>query len=948
MKKENVSPTNVDMLRQKAEEFLTNVPAKSISRLSEAEILRLIHELEVHKVELEMQNEELSSAVLAAKDVTDLYDFAPTGYFTLSRSGEIKMLNLRGASMLGKDRVHLVNTMFSIFIADDAKPVFAQFFERVFNTNTKEKCDLVLKDKNSQIQYVQLSGIASENGEQCLVTMVDISDRKRAENELLRERWRLESIIESTHLGTWEWNVQSGETIFNEQWAQMIGYSLSELGPINISIWQKYTHPDDLKQSVMLLHSHFAGKLPYYDFECRMKHKAGHWVWVHDRGQVITWTEDGKPLMMFGTHTDITERKQAEQLLKESELKYRELIENSPDAIGIYVDGKIALVNHAGIDLMAAASADELIGKHVLDFVHSDFVNIAMERMGKSIETGTVAPLFEEKFIRLDGTIVDVEVKAMPIRFENQPAMQLVARDITKRKQTEEELKNSELNFRELFESNTDGIAIFSTSTEGTPSNILDMNENAARMVGYTKNEMKLLAPYHFEKDISPVKLEKRMHELLTNGCSNFETILKHKDGHELDVEIKIMPVNYYNQPALMNIVRDITDRKNNEIQLRQYAIELSKQIAEKDKFFSIIAHDLRGPFNGFLELTEFMAEGSNTLSMDDVHKIAAVMKKSAANLFRLLGNLLDWSRLQRGITQFYPIPIALSAKIHDIIALAKEAAAKKSIDVSILIPSDLVVFADENMLEAILRNLAGNAVKYTDKGGCVTVSATYLSGNSVEFAVKDTGIGMSKNTLDNLFNINVNTNLNGTAGELSTGLGLMICKDFIERHNGNLRIESEPGKGSTFYFSLPGQSEVENIATASRFIPTEKQPDESRKINILIAEDEETSDLLMSMSFTKISNEIFHAKTGVEAVDIIRRHPSIDLIMMDIQMPEMDGYEATRRIRQFNKDVVIIAQTAYTYSNERAMSLEAGCDDYISKPVNQMELMELIRKHIK
>lgn len=1060
------------ILREKAEKFLLNIPAKSVSRLSDAEILRLFHELEVHQVELEMQNEELRSAVVIANDATDLYDFAPTGYFTLSRDGVIKMLNLSGAAVLGRERQHLLNIQFSFFVADVSKPVFNHFFERVFNNRTKEICDLVLKDRNSQIHDVQLSGIASENGEQCLVTMVDISDRKRVQNELLQQRWRLESIIESTHLGTWEWNVQTGETVFNEQWAQIIGYSLHELEPINIGVWQKYTHPDDLKQSLILLQKHFTGELPHYDFEFRMKHKDGHWVWIHDRGQVKTWTDDGKPQMMFGTHADITERKlmeeklresehryrqlvetaneailvaqgdkfkfvnpiaceltgyteeeflstpfiefiypadralvadnykkrlneeifdqnyifrfiakgnnvrwvemtgvkidwngqpailnfasditarkQAEQALKESEIKYRELIENLPDAVVIYVDGKVEFANKECLRLMQVDNAEKFIGTSVLQFVHPDSRALVIERMNQASGSGVVLPLMEEKFIRPNGSEVLVEVKAMSLMFENKMAVQLIIRDITKRKQDEEELKNSELNFRELFEANTDGITIFNVSPVGPPSSILDMNENAARMVGYTKGELLYSNPNTLEKDITAEKMERRRNDLLSKGFSNFETIIVHRDGHEIDVEIKVMMINYNNQPALMNIVRDITERKNSEFQLQKYAIELSKQIAEKDKFFSIIAHDLRGPFNGFLELTSLMAEESSRMSMDEVRKIAAVMKKSATNLFRLLGNLLEWSRLQRGITKFDPVPIALNARINDIIALAKDAATKKGIEVNILIPPDLVVLADENMLEGILRNLAANAVKYTNKGGCVTVSATYIPNNFVEFAIKDTGIGMSKEILDNLFNFDINTNRKGTTGELSTGLGLIICKDFIEKNNGTLRIESEPGKGSTFYFTLPGQVETENIAPDTRLSQADKSFLQNRKLNILIAEDEETSDLLISITLANISNEFFHAKTGIEAVDICRGHPEIDLILMDIQMPEMDGYEATRQIRQFNQNVIIIAQTAYTYSNDREMSMNSGCNEYISKPISQAELMELISKLIK
>ncbi len=144
----------------------------------------------------------------------------------------------------------------------------------------------------------------------------DITERKKSENLLASERHRLANIIEGTNTGTWEWNIQTGKTVFNERWAEIIGYTLEEISPISIATWEKFSHPDDLKLSGNLLEKHFKKELPYYEIETRMLHKSGNWIWVLDRGKVTSWTSDGKPLLMFGTHQDITERKQAEEKIK--------------------------------------------------------------------------------------------------------------------------------------------------------------------------------------------------------------------------------------------------------------------------------------------------------------------------------------------------------------------------------------------------------------------------------------------------------------------------------------------------------------------------------------------------------------------------------------------------------------------------------------------------------
>ena len=523
---------------------------------SDVEMLELIRKLEFHQIELEMQNEELrlakEQAVFDAEKYATLYDFAPTGYFTLSKEGDIIELNLSGSQMLGLGRSILKGSRFGFFVSEDTRPIFNMFINKVFRFKTKATCEVTLSTNDIQLIYVHLTGIASENGEQCLVNMVDITESKRSAQLLHDAHRRMESIIKGTCVGTWEWNVQTGETIFNEVWAQIIGYTLKELTPVSIKTWVTLTHPDDLEKSNELLNRHFTGEIPYYDCECRMKHKDGIWVWIHDRGQVMSCTENGQPLKMFGIHTDITARKQAEAEIK-------------------------------------------------------------------------------------------------------------------------------------------------------------------------LKNE------------------------------------------------------------------------------------ELQKVNAEKDKFFSIVAHDLRSPFNGFLGLTDILATGLSDLNMDEIQKIGVAMKNSANNLYILLENLLEWSRMQRGLINFAPETFFLKPKLLADLSFILDAANKKKINICYEFRQEISIYADENMFGGIIRNLVSNAVKFTPKGGSITISAKSVSDKFIEISVMDIGIGMDKDMIDNLFRLGVSTNRQGTEGETSTGLGLLICKDYIEKHGGEFWAESEIGKGSTFRFTIPG-----------------------------------------------------------------------------------------------------------------------------------------------
>jgi PAS domain S-box-containing protein len=255
---------------------------------------------------------------------------------------------------------------------------------------------------------------------------------------------------------------------------------------------------------------------------------------------------------------------------------------------------------------------------------------------------------------------------------------------------------------------------------------------------------------------------------------------------------------------AMLEIFIDITNRKNAENEIHLKNQQLQKLNAEKDKFFSIIAHDLRSPFNSFLGYTEMMVDEMDNMSLKEIQLMAVDMKKSANNLYYLLENLLEWSRLQRGITTFNPVLFLLSPQIAENLHSVLESANKKVIDFSFEIPENIEVFADKNMFSSIIRNLTSNAVKFTPEGGKIKLSTKVTDEDSVEISIADSGIGMSKEMIDNLFISNGLANRKGTNGEPSTGLGLIICKDFIEKHGGKIWVESIEGNGSTFYFTIP------------------------------------------------------------------------------------------------------------------------------------------------
>jgi len=257
-------------------------------------------------------------------------------------------------------------------------------------------------------------------------------------------------------------------------------------------------------------------------------------------------------------------------------------------------------------------------------------------------------------------------------------------------------------------------------------------------------------------------------------------------------------------------------------------------------------------------------------------------------------------------------------------------------------------VKTDRQKIDAILINLVNNAIKFTHEGSIEFGCSVTSSPSKLVFFVRDTGIGIRREQLGIIFerfrqgSESLNRKYEGA------GLGLSISKAYVEMLGGQIWAESEEGKGSTFYFTIPCASEAEEKKQYKTAVLAGSVEKPNLMLKILIAEDDAESAMLLNKIVQKFNKEIFTARTGIEAVEICRRNPDIDLVLMDIQMPEMDGYEATRQIRQFNTDVVIIAQTAFALSGDKELALAAGCHDYIAKPIRRNQLMELINKHFK
>lgn len=376
-------------------------------------------------------------------------------------------------------------------------------------------------------------------------------------------------------------------------------------------------------------------------------------------------------------------------------------------------------------------------------------------------------------------------------------------KQIVLRKAAEKALKSSETHLRTLVQTIPD--LIWLKDSNGV---YITCNKQFEKFFGAKEDEIIGKTDYDFvDRELADSFRINDKKAMEACGPSMNEEWITFADGGDraLLETIKVpMTDDEGNLIGVLGISRNITQRKlaEDEIKLKNEQLLLSQE--DREKMFSIIVHDLKTPFNSFLGMTQLLSEELHSFTQEEIKEMAASMKTSAESLYALLENLLLWARSKRGMIPFNPTLIELLPVVREGAEMMEEPAKIKNITIEIDINEDIAVLADNNILQTIIRNLVSNAVKFTLPGGRVILKAKSKDNSSVEVSVEDTGIGMSHEIMDNLFKPGSRTGRKGTEGESSSGLGLIVCNDFVKMLGGKLEIESEQGKGSRFFFSLP------------------------------------------------------------------------------------------------------------------------------------------------
>lgn len=383
-----------------------------------------------------------------------------------------------------------------------------------------------------------------------------------------------------------------------------------------------------------------------------------------------------------------------------------------------------------------------------------------------------------------------------------------------------------------------------------------------------------------------------------------------------------------------------------------------------KSAFLANMSHEIRTPMNGILGFASLLQE--EDLSKEDQQHYLKIIEQSGYRMLNIINDIIDISKIESGSMKVSVSETNIDEQIDYIYTFFKPETDSKGLQLKVKknLPANLSVLkTDREKVYAILMNLVKNAIKYTAEGsieigyaltGSLDLNLPDLTREKADgkesflLYVKDSGIGIPKNKQTIIFDRFVQVDATNKMAPQGAGLGLTISKAFVELLGGKIGVESEEGKGSVFYFTLPYR-ESGSDKTLTENMPDKKADDvKLKKLNILIAEDEHNSEILIETVVKKIAAKIVKTADGPDTIRTCREHPELDLILLDIQMPELDGYEVAREIRKFNPDVVIIAQTAFALSDDKQKAIDAGCNDYIAKPIRKNELIELIQKYFE
>lgn len=670
---------------------------------------------------------------------------------------------------------------------------------------------------------------------------------------------------------------------------------------------------------------------------------------------------------------------QTDEALRENQKEYQDLFDNAPDMYFlVQPDGSIKSVNLFGATYLGYTK-EELIGKEVWHVVHPDDLEKVKSQIAEILASRKDSSELEFRKVKKDGSVLIVQERVHLILDENKNPVEIriICRDITDNKKYEKDLIDRESQIRTILKYSPvpqiiENFEEAKTYVEGLKqqgiTGIKEYLKQHTDKLTECRDKVKIVEVNNAFLKLYQAEnikiLEQNVHRIITlqsiemfvegllhlmDGEDSFtgETVYYDLENSKIEAITRwaVVPGHEDKLDMIVVSMEDMTELKKNEKDLLEAKIKAEESDKLKTAFLANMSHEIRTPMNAIVGFAELLKDPN--LPIDQRLEFSNILTSSCETLSEIIDDIIDIAKIEAGQTKIRYSNCLVDEVMQELYTFYSEEIRREEKKIELRLKSShrMVMVTDRARLMQILSNLLDNAVKFTDEG-IVEFGCRSLEDESVEFFIADSGIGIPEEMHDLIFDRFRQLDNSTSRKHGGTGLGLTISKNLVELLGGEIWLESVTGKGTTFFFRLPDKSEKEKPTESSPYLKIVREALKWNEKTILIVEDNHANWEFFKAVLAKTGASLVRASTGQEALDYTTSNDPLDLILMDIQMPDINGYEATKKIRQLHKNLPIIAQTAYAMPHDRERSLTAGCDDYLPKPIKPEDLLSIIKKY--
>lgn len=907
----------------------------------------MVNDITRKNIQLEELSQELSGD---EKNVKMIISQMPVLVFSVNKDFEIEFWNKKCEELFDytEDEIKGPYGMIKLFpeknYRNRIKRNFISEKFRIKNFETK------ITSKNGErkiISWSKIDKLTYSSEKPFWFAGNDITENFETWKALEKSDSELKEAQKLAHIGSWNWNLASNKILLSDEMYRMFGYTFNDANFDIEKAINEIVLPTDLKKLKDTAEKVKQTKKGT-SVEYKIVKKNGQERIMNIEGEVIL-DRNRNVVRIFGTNQDITEIKQAEIFLK----KVTKSLEKAQEIAHLgsweynYFDGKTYLSKEFYNIFNQKSNTEFAFPDSIRKFVTKDTIDEFNEFYDSAFVK--MQNISKEFRIKVEGNVVKTIYANAEIVENNGNIASVygVFQDVSIVKEALIAVQENEQKFENILKSSPNAIIVVDNN-----KNITDFNKEAYGMFAYKEEEFISLKFKDLFNNDEFDKLDKLILE--QNEIRNKKFSLKRKNNKTFSGEIStgIVKTPENREIMLVVVIKDITQKEEEETRLRNARIRAEESDKLKSAFLANMSHEIRTPMNAIVGFANLLIDTDP--NEEEKREYTDYITSNSNSLLTLIDDIIDISKIEAGQIKIKKEPVKLGDLIDNVFASTneqKKVFQKHSLELKKNVPDELaekVFILDNVRVKQVLINMINNALKFTEEGsvifGC-KVSEVY-SKKMLEFYVKDTGIGIKTKDLHKIFNQFVKIQHDEHTLQRGTGLGLTISKKLVNLMEGAIMVNSEYGKGSGFSFTIPYEEDISEIKKNEKLnlIP---ETYDWENLNILVAEDEYTNYKYIETILKKTNAKIIRASNGQEAVYYLKNIIP-DIILMDIRMPIMDGYEATKLIKKTYPEIPIIAQTAYVMAEEKSKILSVGCDDYISKPISRNKLIKLIAKHIK